>query len=234
MRQNFLLLVVFFTAGCSQFPGFLDQKLSTNNQSLKLKKPGKDQPVKFTKITYNKLVGWSLDNHSKALNTFVKSCKNIKSKPPGQRIGIRGFDGRIEAYQRACEATQMANTKMSDKASRTFFENWFEPYKIESLGSDFGLFTGYYEPELNGSRIFSEKFKFPIYKRPKDLISSNLGLFKQKWKGRQISGRLKGNKVVPFATRKSIESGALIGKGLELLWVDNAIDAFFSTYTRVW
>ena len=227
VRQNFLLLVIFFIAGCSQLPNFFDQKLSTNNQPDKLKNLAKDRPVKFTKIAYNKLGGWSSDKHSKALNTFVKSCRNVESKPSGQRLGIRGFDGLIDAYQRACEVAQMINKKMSDNASRVFFENWFEPYKIESLGSDFGLFTGYYEPELNGSRIFSEKFKFPIYKRPKDLISSNLGLFKQKWKGRQISGRLQGNRVVPFATRESIESGALIGKGLELLWVDNAIDAFF-------
>lgn len=216
LRLNSLLLVIFFIAGCSQLPNFFNQKPSA-----------KDQSVKFIKIDYSKLVGWSSDNHSKALGTFLKSCRSIRGNPPIKGIEIDGFGGSVKSYQRACDAAQMLNTEMSDTVSRTFFENWFEPFKIESLGSEFGLFTGYYEPELNGSRVFSEKFKFPIYKRPKDLISSNLGLFKKKWKGRQISGLLQGNKVIPFATRKSIESGALTGKGLELLWVDSAIDAFF-------
>ena len=216
LRLYFLLFVIFFIASCSQLPSFLDQKPSV-----------KDQSVKFIKIDYSELVGWSSDNHSKALRTFLRSCSRIRVKPSIKGLGIEGFVGFVKSYQRACDAAQMLNTEMSDKVSRTFFENWFEPFKIQSLGSEFGLFTGYYEPELNGSRIFSEKFKFPIYKRPKDLISSNLGLFKKKWKGRQISGQLQGNKVIPFATRESIESGALTGRGLELLWVDSGIDAFF-------
>jgi len=227
VRRILLLLLVFLIVGCNQLPNFIDREHPSKDQQVILNELSKDQSIKFKKISYNELVGWSKDKHSKALVTFLKSCLNIKHRSPETELGIRGFAGRVKTYQRICNRAKMVKPKMNHKASKTFFENWFEPYKIESFSSDFGLFTGYYEPELNGSRVFSKKFKFPIYKRPNDLISSDLGLFKREWKGRQVSGRLKGNKIVPFATRKSIEMGALAGRGLELLWVDNAIDVFF-------
>ena len=67
----------------------------------------------------------------------------------------------------------------------------------------------------------------PLYKKPNDLVTVQLGDFNNALKGEQITGRLWANKLVPYAKRAEIESGALSGKGLELVWVDDPVDAFF-------
>ena len=72
-----------------------------------------------------------------------------------------------------------------------------------------------------------KRFYIPIYTKPKNLISADLGQFSAEWKGKRISGRLRNNRLVPYHSRREIDNGVLRGKGLELLWVDSAADAFF-------
>jgi membrane-bound lytic murein transglycosylase A len=67
----------------------------------------------------------------------------------------------------------------------------------------------------------------PLYGRPPDLVSVDLGSFREDLKGRRIAGRVEEGKLVPYADRQAIEQGALAGHDLELVWVDDPIDAFF-------
>jgi membrane-bound lytic murein transglycosylase A len=91
------------------------------------------------------------------------------------------------------------------------------------------LFTGYYEARLNGSRTPSARFNYPLYKRPADLIAVDFAAFEMKVSlPRALWGRLAGNKLVPYYSRQEIDyQGALGGKDLELVWVDDPIEAFF-------
>jgi membrane-bound lytic murein transglycosylase A len=59
------------------------------------------------------------------------------------------------------------------------------------------------------------------------LVSADLGRFDARLKGRRVTGRVRGGRLVPYATRGEIDAGALSGRGLEILWVDDAADAFF-------
>jgi membrane-bound lytic murein transglycosylase A len=59
------------------------------------------------------------------------------------------------------------------------------------------------------------------------LITADLGLFRKEWTGQMVIGRRVDGKFVPYPTRSEIDAGALAGKGYELLWVDDAVDAFF-------
>ncbi|MDP6897275.1 MAG: MltA domain-containing protein, partial [Rhodospirillales bacterium] len=61
----------------------------------------------------------------------------------------------------------------------------------------------------------------------KDLIASDLGSFDDKWQGERIAGRIDDSRYVPYYSRAEIEQGALRGRQLEIVWVDNAIDSFF-------
>lgn len=117
--------------------------------------------------------------------------------------------------------------KNNHVAARWFFERWFTPYKVLAGQSSTGLFTGYYEAELSGSWRKTKRFNVPIYIKPKNLISADLGQFSPELKGKRISGRLQKNKLVPYHSRREIDRGILRGQGLELLWVDSATDAFF-------
>ena len=112
------------------------------------------------------------------------------------------------------------------RAVRYFFESRFAPYQALDGSNPDGLITGYYEAELRGSRTRDERYRVPIYARPKDLVSVSLGGFRSDWKGERISGRVQNGRLVPYPARTEIERGALKGQGLELLWVDDALDAF--------
>jgi membrane-bound lytic murein transglycosylase A len=89
------------------------------------------------------------------------------------------------------------------------------------------LFTGYYVPLLKGSRAPSQRYRYPVYGLPEDRLVIDLGLFKDKYKGELIVGRVEKNAVVPYYDRQAIDAGVLEGKAPKTLWVDDRLDLFF-------
>ncbi len=89
------------------------------------------------------------------------------------------------------------------------------------------MFTGYYEPLLDGSRQRSERFDVPLYRKPDDIIEIDLERFHDRFEGQTISGRLTADSFEPYYERAEIAAGALTGRGLEVVWVDDAVEAFF-------
>jgi Membrane-bound lytic murein transglycosylase len=150
-------------------------------------------------VDYSQLPNWAYDNHAQALKAFRRSCGNIGGKRAVANSGNGGAFGTSGDWRRACSAAASAGS--SDAAARDFFEAYFVPYLVESAGSNDGLFTGYYEALLNGSRRRSDRYSVPLYRPP------GAG-------GRKYS-------------RAEIEAGALAGKGLELLWADDPVEVFF-------
>jgi len=104
----------------------------------------------------------------------------------------------------------------------------FDLYR--STGSDGNgriLFTGYYEPVLRGSDHPGPRFRYPLYKRPADLVEVDPGSAPPGDPPLRF-GRVVEGKVRPYFTREEIDSkGALAGQGLELLWLDDPLDRFF-------
>jgi membrane-bound lytic murein transglycosylase A len=86
-----------------------------------------------------------------------------------------------------------------------------------------GRMTGYYEPQLNGSRTHRAPFVYPLYRVPDDLLTIDLGVLYPELAGKRVRGRLEGRRVVPYWSRQQI-AGQLAGA--ELLWVDDALEAF--------
>ncbi len=90
------------------------------------------------------------------------------------------------------------------------------------------LITGYYEPQLTGSRVPSLRFKYPVYRLPEDLLSIDPSQFSKNFQGPKWVGRVEGNRVIPYYTRQEIDQeGRLAGKNLEIIWVDDPIKLFF-------
>jgi membrane-bound lytic murein transglycosylase A len=85
------------------------------------------------------------------------------------------------------------------------------------------LFTGYYEPVLQGSLTREGPYQFPLYAPPRDLIRLEDG----QGEGRYSWGRLQDNRLVPHVSRAEVGAGALTGQGLELLYTDDPVDLFF-------
>jgi len=90
------------------------------------------------------------------------------------------------------------------------------------------LVTGYYEPELPASRERTERFRYPIYRLPDDLVDIDVGAFCAACAGRIAVGRVQGRRFVPYYSRADIDgSGALQGREAELAWLDDPVEVFF-------
>ncbi|MBU6339012.1 MAG: MltA domain-containing protein [Rickettsiales bacterium] len=159
--------------------------------------------VRLEQVEFEYLDGWQNDNHAEALRSFIQSCNKFAAMPQSVSIGKQLGYVTTGDFRDVCEIANIVKG-MSSKQAQNFFENWFKPFVVlNKNGNSKGIFTGYYEADLRGSKVKTEKFKYPIYAKPKDLGTE------------------------PYLTRKEINEGALDGKGLELLYVDDKVELYF-------
>ena len=105
----------------------------------------------------------------------------------------------------------------------------FQVYEAAGQGENSQvLFTGYFEPTYKASLAPDGIYRYPLYEKPKDLITADLSLFKKSLKGHSITGRVQGNRFVPYFSRNEIDQkGALKGRNLELAWLKDPVDVAF-------
>lgn len=90
------------------------------------------------------------------------------------------------------------------------------------------LLTGYYEPLVPAALEPRPGYPHPIYGRPSDLQTADLGDFHPRWQGEQLVYRIKANRIQPYPDRRAIEEqGALEGKAEVLAWANDLVDVFF-------
>jgi membrane-bound lytic murein transglycosylase A len=153
---------------------------------------------------------------SGALASFVESCPRLLRRTDAS--GLTDADDWSES------CTAAANWPRSDAAR--FFDSYFETAVIGD-GSSFA--TGYYEPEILGSRARRPGFEVPVYAMPPDLVRGwTDDIPESERTGRaplarqELSGR-----YVPYYDRTEIENGALSGRGLEIAWAADPVEFFF-------
>ena len=188
--------------------------------------PPRLETLTLTPVSYDELPGWGDDTLSQALPALWRSCAKLAGQPDEVPAGPAGTAFRVGDWRHACAAI-LALHDGDTAGMRTAFEQWLKPYRAGDNGSAEGLFTGYYEPELNGSRNWGGRFTIPLFGRPKDLVTVELGDFDESLRGKHIAGRVAGGALKRYATRAEFEAGALEGKANEVIWVDDAIDLFF-------
>lgn len=161
--------------------------------------------------TFAALPGWGKDDLRDAWPPFLASCAALAKKPE---------------WREPCAVARDVDAG-KDKAIRAFFEAFLVPHQvINPDGSDTGLVTGYYEPLLRGARKRGGPYQIPLHRAPDDMLTIDLTALYPELKSMRLRGRVVGNKVVPYLSRAELmQSGVLAGK--ELLWVDDAIEAFF-------
>ncbi|MEM7305180.1 MAG: MltA domain-containing protein [Planctomycetota bacterium] len=99
----------------------------------------------------------------------------------------------------------------------------FEVYKSAGWNGRGGgvLFTAYCTPILRGSPVESSTYRFPLYAKPDDLVKAR--------DGSVLGWETAGGTLPHYPTRATIESRSLLaGKGLELVWLSDPIDAFLA------
>ena len=156
----------------------------------------------LTAASFDALAGWRDDAIAAAVPAFLKSCAAFGAKADDKPIDTRPTAadfGRVGEWRPACAAAA-AVPAGDDQAGRHFFEAWFRPLLAGNNGDSDGLFTGYFEISLSGSRKRGGRYQTPLYRKPADPARFS---------------------------RAEIEDGALAGQNLELLWVDDPVGAFF-------
>ncbi|WP_299746580.1 murein transglycosylase A [uncultured Tateyamaria sp.] len=137
--------------------------------------------VKYTVLDFAALDGWAQDDHAAALTTFRNTCRDMDDPDWRSLCALAG--------------------DVPD--ARAFFELFFRPVLIEDGAP--ALFTGYFEPELDGSRRRSARYRFPVYAMPPE-----------------------ARHIRPWLTRRQILEGPVMqGRGLEIAWVDDPVELFF-------
>jgi membrane-bound lytic murein transglycosylase A len=168
---------------------------------------------RYERASWYQLPGWSTDAVQEAWPAFLASCAALREHPE---------------WAPACSAAQAVPAD-SAAAIHTYFEQYFQPYRILNVPNrkrvDTGLITGYYEPLLMGSRTRSAQFSVPLYSPPPDLLTVDLASLYPQLKGMRLRGRLEGRRIVPYYSRAELASDAIL-QGHEIVWVQDALDAF--------
>jgi len=166
----------------------------------------------FTPSKWEMLPEWSTLDLTPSWAALLQSCRVLKAKPQWQAV---------------CAGTDQVD-KNNSEAQRSFYQDRLTPYQVFNPdGSEQGVITGYYEPLLKGSRFKGERFRYPLYAAPDDMLEIDLGDAYPQLKGQRLRGRLSGKKVVPYYKRAEIDAGTEGLKGRELFWVENAVELFF-------
>jgi membrane-bound lytic murein transglycosylase A len=209
----FSLILLLLIAGCVTPP---PQQQNKEQAALDLRA-----------ASFSDLPGWNDDRQSEALAAFQKSCVLILKQSPSSPFGAQGIAGTYAAWRPACQSASTMPLS-SDASARAFFEQWFAPWQAIADGQTQGLFTGYYEGSLNGSRTRHGPYQYALRARPGDLVTVDLGEFAPDLKGRKIAGRVLDGRLKPYDDNRAITLGQLPAQeDKALVWVDDPIDAFF-------
>ena len=187
--------------------------------------PSAEKPsgVELQKVQMNKLSGWQSENFSEVADVFNKNCgkilENINEYIYASAIKIKTKD-----YQKICSKFLSKNIR-SDIDMRHFIELNFDVYAITDNGAAEGKFTSYYEAVIHASFEKTDKYKYPIYGKPKDLIEINLKDFDENLPDTRLVGRVSGNKFIPYYNRREIENNGI--KAPVLMWGDDPVDIHF-------
>jgi membrane-bound lytic murein transglycosylase A len=159
----------------------------------------------------------------KSLRYYTRAAGNGPHRMDGTMVTVRELSESLLALREILRRDEPAEV-LQERIRETF-----DVYRSTGLdGKDTVLFTGYFEPILDGSLKKTAKHKYPIYRAPADAVVVNLGKFREKQQGDQLVGRVKNGELVPYYSRSEIEDlAALTGRNLEIAWVDDRINLFF-------
>jgi membrane-bound lytic murein transglycosylase A len=156
--------------------------------------------------------GFDKDSLTAAWGALVHSCSVLKKNTQ---------------WRNACDAV-LATPNPSNDEARTLLREHFQPWQASKAdGSTSGLITGYYEPLLRGSRTKTDRYRYPLYSRPDDLVPVELAGLYPELTNRRLRGRLQDGKLTPYLSRGEIEVRQSPLAGKELIWVDDIVDLFF-------
>jgi membrane-bound lytic murein transglycosylase A len=154
------------------------------------------------------------------LKPAVKRSLNYLGKPSSKQFFPVSDIAHEQVVESLNEFSKLLDSGLTGSNLNAAIRDKFDVYM--SVGCDDEgtvFFTGYYTPIFDGSLEASEKFKYPLYQQPEDLVKSPNG---------DILGR-KGadGQITPYPPRAVIE-GAMLLKGKELVWLSDPFEVYIA------
>lgn len=158
-------------------------------------------------VDYGRLPSWDADKHYDAFKTYLRSCDVLLKRTPSSNYGPGDLEAPTAVWQETCNIALQAGVT-DDATARAFFQRYFVPFRMQNHYDTVGLFTGYYEPLMRGSLVRTENYTVPVYGLPPEVPPAGSD--------------------TPYYAREQIYNGVLAGRGLEIAWVNDPIELFFT------
>ena len=209
LRSVFLLLLMVFVVvtGCVR-RGFYEPQTTTPSHALAQVDAG----------------SLDLDDDLDAASLLIAVDRSLKYYDGAGRdqvfrvadrlVGAKQMQETLVAFRKIIQSTE----KIEQKKKR-IAEAFLLLRAMGETGDGAVLFTGYYEPLLEGSLTRTDKYKYPLYRPPPDIVTEKVSPHETK------IGRKENGRTVPYHSRRDIDvDGVLRGRGLELIWVSDPVE----------
>tara|TARA_R110002020_G_scaffold47752_12_gene136147 strand:+ start:8241 stop:9362 length:1122 start_codon:yes stop_codon:yes gene_type:complete len=181
--------------------------------------------VSLRREDFSTLPGWADDAPAQAFTAFRRSAERAIRTTP-YRTGSLGLEHAD--LEPAYAAALSESGSLSDPSARDFFESWFRPVEI-CPGSDAGLVTGYYEPEIEVRSRPDAVFRYPFLRKPEALVPVPDPDTPPPAIPAGYAFMLDRRGIAtPCPDREAIEAGAFDGQALEIAWAASKVDVFFA------
>ncbi len=173
----------------------------------------------LTRTDYESLSGWADHDHGVAFAAFRHSAPFLIDHPPTSRHPSVAVDALLAV----AKAALALPTDLPCADARRFFERNFVPFAVDGEG----LLTGYYEPEFDARLVPDAQFRFPLHRRPADLVSLKTEEALACGFTEETSfARKREDEITLHLSRAEIMAGGLEGQGLEFLWLKDPFEAY--------
>lgn len=173
-------------------------------------------------VAFSDCPGWSRDDQSAAYAAFRRSADHAgNGRYKSGSLGIS-----FEALSPVFAAARRFD-RPGPAEARAFFERHFLPCRIVPDGGR-GFVTAFYEPEIEASLVPDDRFRVPFLRRPDDLVKVTEENRPAGFDPSFAFARQGANGLAEYDDRRMIEQGSLAGRGLEIAFVADRVDAFFA------
>ena len=195
------------------------------------KEPGEIRKMSLEKLPVKKYPQFADTQNFSGFDQALAQSLVYFNKLPGFRQFTFGPDLYTAAHMiRSIETLQTfvsGNPSVADL--NRFIRDRFHVYASAANDKNQVLFTGYFEPTFNGSLYPDDRFLYPLYSLPEDLVEIDLAMFSDKYKGHdRLKGRVAKNRVVPYFSRQDINFMAdFHQRAVPVAWLESRVDRFF-------
>ena len=170
------------------------------------------QLANYTAAAFETVPGWSADNFAESWPAFLESCKVLFARGP--------------EWREVCGRARQVNGTNTG-VIRTFYEREFAAYQIrDDARKTDGVVTGYFEPELSGSRRYGAPFIYPVYGQPEDMLYLDARKVPAAQRAGPMAARIDGRSVV---LQSNLSTKDMSGSGIYVIDMSSLV---FDTLDR--